>query len=169
MLKKLFSRIRKPMPNALYLEKRNQLFRLDPEKIGIKKSKEFPNVWGVMTEFTADGGYVTIVSLANGKTDMYFSSGNGILGAGDNSMVSIASAELVKTAERYLSQMQSTIDHPFPSPGSTRFYLLTYHGLLTGEVSENIMLDERTHPLYGLYAFTQNVITQIRHISGRNN
>jgi hypothetical protein len=167
MFKKFFSWFRKPLPNALYMEKRNQLFRLDPEKAGIKRSSEYPNVWGVMTEFTLDGGFATIVSLANGKTDMYFSTGSGILGAGDNSMVSIASAELVKTAERYLSQMQSTLDHPFPSPGHTRFYLLTYHGLLTGEVSENIMLDERTHPMYGLYAFTQNVITQIRHISGR--
>jgi len=169
MFKNFSARFRKPMPNALYMEKRNQLFRLDPEKIGIKRSSEHPNVWGVMTEFSLDGGYVTIVSLANGKTDMYFSSGSGILGAGDHSMVSIASAELVKTAERYLSQMRSTVDHPFPSPGCTRFYLLTYHGLLTSEVSENIMLDERTHPMYGLYAFTQNVITQIRHISGSNN
>jgi len=169
MFKKFLSWLRKPLPNVLYMEKRNQLFRLDPEKVGIKRSNEHPNVWGVMTEFRVDGGYVTIVSLANGKTDMYFSSGNGIMGAGENSMVSLASAELVKTAERYLSQMQSTVDHPFPSPGYTRFYLLTYHGLLTGEVSENIMLDERTHPMYGLYAFTQNVITQIRHISGRTN
>jgi hypothetical protein len=169
MLKKLFSWLRKPPPHALYMEQRNQLFRLDPEKLGIKRSNEHPNVWGVMTEFGLDGGYVTIVSLANGKTDMYFSSGSGIMGAGDNSVVSIASAELVKTAERYLSQMRSSVDHPFPSPGHTRFYLLTYHGLLTGEVSENIMLDERTHPMYGLYAFTQNVITQIRHISGRAN
>ena len=169
IFKKFSARLRKPVPNVLYMEKRNQLFKLDPEKIGIKRSNEYPNVWGVMTEFRVDGSYVTIVSLANGKTDMYFSSGNGILGAGDNSMVSIASAELVKTAERYISQMRSTVDHPFPSPGYTRFYLLTYHGLLTGEVSENVMLDERTHPMYGLYAFTQNVITQIRHISGRNN
>jgi hypothetical protein len=169
MFKKLFSWLRKPPPHALYVEKRNQLFRLNPEKLGIKKTNEHPNVWGVMTEFAVDGGYVTIMSLANGQTDMYFSSGNGIMGAGENSMVSIASAELVKTAERYLSQMRSTVDHPFPSPGYTRFYLLTYHGLLTGEVSENIMLDERTHPMYGLYAFTQNVITQIRHLSGRNN
>lgn len=168
MLKRFLSWFRKPLPTALYIEKRDQLFRLDPEKVGIKKLNEHANVWGVMTEFTVDGGYVTIVSLANGKTDMYFSSGSGILGAGDYSMVSIASAELVKTAERYLSQMQSTIDHPFPSPGHTRFYLLTYHGLFTGEVSENIMLDERTHPMYGLYAFTQNVITQIRHISSRS-
>ena len=168
MLKKLFSRIRKPMPNALYLEKRNQLFRLNPEKIGIKKSKEFPNVWGVMTEFTVDGGYVTIVSLANGKTDMYFSSGNGILGAGDNSMVSIASAELVKTAERFVSLMNPTKEHPFPSPGHTRFYIMTYSGLYTKEVLESQMDGEHTNPMYGLYAFTQNVITQIRLISSRS-
>jgi hypothetical protein len=167
MLKKFFSWFRKPKPNALYLEKRDQIFRLDPEKIGIKKSKENPNVWGVLTEFIVDGAYATIVSLANGKTDMYFSSGSGILGADDSSMVSVASAELVKTSERYLSQMRSTIDHPLPLSGQTRFYLLTYHGLMTGEVSENIMFDERTHPMYGLYAFTQNVITQIRHMSKR--
>lgn len=167
MLKRLFSWFRKPKLNALYLEKRDQMFRLDPEKIGIKRSKEYPNVWGVLTEFIVDGGYVTIVSLANGKTDMYFSSGSGIQGAGDYSMVSLASAELVKTSERYLSQMQSTTEHPLPSARHTRFYLLTYQGLLTGEVSEDIMHDERTHPMYGLYAFTQNVITQIRHISRR--
>ena len=98
---------------------------------------------------------------------MYFSSGKGILGAGDYSMVSVASSELVKTAERYLSQMQPTKEHPFPSPGYTRFYLLTYSGLYTREVQESLMDGERTQPMYGLYAFTQNVITQVRMISSR--
>ena len=167
MFRKFFSWLRKPLPNVLYMEMRGQMFRLDPEKVGIKKGDQQTNVWGVITEFTLDGGYVTMVSLANGRTYMYFSSGSGILGAGDYSMVSIASAELVKTAERYISQMKLTTEYPFPSPGHTRFYLLTYSGLYTQEVSENIMLDERTHPLYGIYAFTQNVITQIRIISSR--
>lgn len=164
---KLLSWVRRPLPNTLYLEMRDQMFRMDPEKVGISRSDEFPNVWGVMTEFTLEGGYATMVSLANGRTYMYFSSGTGILGAGDYSMVSIASAELVKTAERYLSQMQSTTEHPFPSPGCTRFYLLTYSGLLTGQVAENAMMNERTHPMYGLYAFTHNVITQMRLVSAR--
>jgi len=101
MFKKFSARLRKPIPNAQYMEKRNQLFRLDPEKIGIKRSNEHSNVWGVMTEFGVDGGYVTIASLTNGKTDMYFSSGNGILGAGDNSMVSIASAVCVYPERNY--------------------------------------------------------------------
>ena len=167
MLRKFFSWLRKPLPNVLYLEMRNQLFRLNPEKVGIKKSDDYPDVWGVITEFTVDGGFVTIGSLANGRTYMYFSSGKGILGAGDYSMVSVASSELVKTAQRYLSQMQSIKEHPFPSPGHTRFYLLAYSGLYTREVQENLMDGEHTHPMYGLYAFTQNVITQVRMISSR--
>jgi len=168
MFRKFFSWLRKPLPNVLYMEMRGEMFRLNPEKAGIKRSGDQPNVWGVMTEFTVDGGYVTIVSLANGKTYMYFSSGSGILGAGDYSMVSIASAELVKTAERYVSQMKLTTERPFPSHGYTRFYLLTYSGIYTTEVQESMMDGERTHPMYGLYAFTQNVITQIRLISSRS-
>jgi hypothetical protein len=167
MLRKFFSWLRKPLPNVVYMEMRSQMFRLNPEKVGIKRSND-TNVWGVITEFAVDGGYVTMVSLANGRTYMYFSSGSGILGAGDYSMVSIASAELVKTAERFVSQMQPTTQHPFPSPGHTRFYLLTYSGLYTREVPENQMDGEHTSPMYGLYAFTQNVITQIRLISSRS-
>ena len=168
MLRKFFSWLRKPLPNVLYMEMRGQMFRLNPEKVGIKKPNDDTKVWGVMTEFTVDGGYVTMVSLANGRTYMYFSSGSGILGAGDYSMVSIASAELVKTAERYVSQMKPTKVHPFPSAGHTRFYLLTYSGLYTSEAPESQMDGERAHPMYGLYAFTQNVITQIRLISSRS-
>lgn len=152
----------------LYMQMRGQMFRLNPAKVGIKRSSEDTQVWGVMTEFTVDGGYVTMVSLANGRTYMYFSSGSGILGAGDYSMVSIASAELVKTAERYVSQMKPTRDHPFPSAGHTRFYLLTYSGLYTREVRESEMDGEHTNAMYGLYAYTQNVITQIRLISSRS-
>jgi hypothetical protein len=168
MLRKFFSWLRKPLPNVLYMEMRGQMFRLNPAKVGIKRPSDDTQVWGVMTEFTVDGGYVTMVSLANGRTYMYFSSGSGILGAGDYSMVSIASAELVKTAERYVSQMKPTKDHPFPSAGHTRFYLLTYSGLYTREVPESQMDGEHTNAMYGLYAFTQNVITQIRLISSRS-
>ena len=168
MLRKFFSWLRKPLPNVLYMEMRGQMFKLNPEKVGIKRPDDNTQVWGVMTEFTVDGGYVTMVSLANGRTYMYFSSGSGILGAGDYSMVSIASAELVKTAERYKSIMKPTKDHPFPSAGHTRFYLLTYSGLYTSEVPERQMDGEHTSPMYGLYAFTQNVITQIRLISSRS-
>ena len=168
MLRKFFSWLRKPLPNVLYMEMRGQMFRLNPAKVGIKRPDDNTQVWGVMTEFTVDGGYVTMVSLANGRTYMYFSSGSGILGAGDYSMVSIASAELVKTAERYISIMKPTKEHPFPSAGHTRFYLLTYSGLYTSEVPESQMYEEHTSPMYGLYAFTQNVITQIRLISSRS-
>jgi hypothetical protein len=168
MLRKFFSWLRKPLPNVVYLEMRSQMFRLNPEKVGIKRANDQTNVWGVMTEFTIDDGYVTMVSLANGRTYMYFSSGSGILGAGDYSMVSIASAELVKTAERFVSLMKPTKEHPFPSPGHTRFYIMTYSGLYTKEVLESQMDGQHTNPMYGLYAFTQNVITQIRLISSRS-
>jgi hypothetical protein len=83
MLRRFFSWLRKPLPNVVYMEMRGQMFRLDPNKVGIKRSNDKPNVWGVMTEFSTDSGYVTIVSLANGRTNMYFSSGSVILGAGD--------------------------------------------------------------------------------------
>ena len=167
MFRKLFSWIRKPLPNVAYLEMRSQMFNLKPEKVGIKRA-DGQQVWGVITEFTIDDGYVTMVSLANGRTYMYFSTGDGILGAGDYSMVSIASAELVKTAERFVSLMKPTKERPFPSLGHTRFYLLTYSGLYTKEVLESQMSGEHTNTMYGLYAFTQNVITQIRMISGKS-
>ena len=92
MIRKFFSWLRKPLPNVVYMEMRGQMFRLNPEKVGIKRANDHTKAWGVMTEFTIDDGYVTMVSLANGRTYMYFSSGSGILGAGDYSMVSIASA-----------------------------------------------------------------------------
>ena len=67
MLRKFFSWLRKPLPNVLYMEMRGQMFRLNPAKVGIKRPSGDTQVWGVMTEFTVDGGYVTMVSLANGS------------------------------------------------------------------------------------------------------
>lgn len=166
MLKNLFSRFKKPQPNELYMDMRNQAFQLNPNKIRIDRSK-VKSVWGVVTEFELEGGFATMVSLANGTTNMYFSSGSGVLGAGDYTKVQKASETLISIAEQYISQMEIVTEYPLPSKGYVRFYLLTYSGVYTMEVPETIPYEDKTHPMYGLYAYSHNVIQQIRAIAAR--
>jgi len=164
MLNKIMSMIKKPKPDELYMDMRNQAFRLNPKDIRITRF-DGQNVWGVVTDFELGGGYATMVSLASGTTNMYFSSGAGVLGAGDYSKVNQAAATLIEMAERHISQMELTTEFPLPAKGCVRFYLLTYSGIYTTEVPETIPYDEMTHPMYGLYAYSHNVIRQIRAIA----
>jgi hypothetical protein len=167
MLKKLFSRFQKSEGEQLYADMRNQMLTLDASHVGIKKSEAVPNVWGVLTEFGIGKGIATVVSLVNGTTNIFFSSGAGFLGSGDYTLVSQATRELVSSAERYISLMEPVrgVKYPSPSNGYIRFYFLTFSGVFTTEVPETIPMDERTHPMYDLYAHSHNVIRQVRIIT----
>lgn len=150
-----------PEPAPIYTELRNRVLTLEPNEVGIVQSEEIANVWGVLMEFVLSEAVVTLVSLADGTTSLYFGNGSGIIGGGEHASVAKASKTLVSNSEKYFKSMTPTTSFPLPSVGRVKFYILTFSGTFTADIDEN-ELGEGKHDLSPLFYSGQKVITQIR-------
>ena len=163
-LRNLFSPQRKIKPKdpvRASADLRGLILHMKPEQISISRSSEIPNVWGVMMEIGMGGAVVSVVSLAEGTTSMYFSSGGGIIGTGQHEEVALASRMFISAAERCLEAIPQSIACPMPAQGNVRFHLLTFDGYRSIETVESD-IQKTAHPLYHLYESGQWVITKVR-------
>lgn len=133
------------------------------DEVGIAPEPGKP--WAVMMETGYPGAVVSLVAFADGSTSLYFSSGGGVLGGGEHASVNEASRAFVAKAADDVQHVESTSDHPLPPEGMTRFYFRIDDGLRTAEAPEN-ELGEGRHPLSALFHAGQEVLTQLRLISG---
>ncbi|MBN2387823.1 MAG: hypothetical protein JXB85_12465 [Anaerolineales bacterium] len=152
---------RRPDPAEAAAGLRNLALMIDPAQVGIEPSKANPRVWGVLMELGMGEAVVTLVSLADGTTSMYFSTGGGYLGSGEDPDAARASKDLVLKAEKSLDHIPEAATCPQPRPGNVSFHVLTFDGHRSIEAAEAEIRDRR-HPLFSLYGYGQNVITQVR-------
>jgi hypothetical protein len=149
-----------PPPADAFLRLRERLLRLAPAEIGLVPA---PPVWAVLMELGLPGGVVSLAAVADGTTSVCFSSGGGILGAGDDSQVRLASEIFLAVAEENLDRLEPARveDLALPADGEVRFHALTPDGPRTGHapVSDITRQDDR---LLLLYAAGQEVLTQVR-------
>jgi hypothetical protein len=136
-----------PEPAQIYLKLRSRVLSLDSAEVGLTASTIAPHVWGVLMETGYEVGIATLVSLADGTTSLYYSTGGGMLGSADYTPVAQASKALVSQAENHLQQMSSADNLPLPEVGQVRFTFLTYSG---------------DHPLSQLYTLGHETLTQLR-------
>jgi len=162
MFSKLFKKAEKPTePAEVYNGLRNQILNLKPSDAGIEPSNEMPNVWGILMETGYPQAVVTLISLADGTTSLYFSNGGGMIGGGQHETVAQASKSFVIAAEGYYPKMTLTESFPSPAIGRVKFYALTYSGVYTIDIDEND-LGNKKHELSPLFYYGQEVITQFR-------
>jgi hypothetical protein len=165
MLANLFKKAPKPKsvsePVQVYTDMRNRVLKLVPQEVGIVQSRETPNVWGILMEMGRPKAVVTLASLADGTTSLYFGNGGGMIGAGEHAAVAQVSKSFVAKSEEYFPRMIPTESFPLPAVGRVKFYILTFSGVFTAEVGEN-ELGNRKHDLFPLYCSGQDVITQLR-------
>ena len=128
-----------PEPAQVYLQLRGRILKLNPSEVDLVPSKAAPHVWGVLMETGYQVGSATLVSLADGTTSLYYSTGGGMLGSGEFLPVAEASKSLVAQAEDHLQQVSLSNEFPLPEVGQVRFIFLTYTGLFTGEAPEKIL------------------------------
>jgi hypothetical protein len=157
-----------PDPAPIYIDMRNRVITLDPKDVGIVPTKETPNVWGTLMEMGYPTAVVTLLSLADGTTSLYFGNGGGILGGGGHENVSNRSKAFIAMAEKFFRQMKTTEMFPLPLVGTVKFYIFTFSGVYTADVDE-FDLGERKHAFSPLYDLGQDVITQLRLISEQKN
>jgi hypothetical protein len=147
-------------PAQTYLQLRSRILSLSPAEIGLTTSSKTPHVWGVLMETGYTVGTATLVSLADGTTSLYYSTGGGMLGSGEYTPVAEASKALVAQAENHLQHVSSANEFPLPAVGQVRFILLTYTGILTAEASEETIASS-THPLSPLFMRAHEILTQL--------
>lgn len=145
---------------------RRQVLTLDPASIGLTETGS-NQVWGLLMETGYPEAVATLVTLGDGTVSLYFSNGGGMTGAGQHEGPRKASQALLAAAPSFLAQAQPTDDYPLPGKGRTRFYFLTYGGILTVEAAEDDLGYDR-HPLSPLFHKAHEVITEATRVNEGN-
>ena len=139
---------------------RSMVLGLTPGEIGLGPENTSGKVWGIVMDTGVEGGFHTLIVLADGTASLYFSNGGGIIGAGEREPVREASRELLATSNRFAGTAAPTNDTAPPSNGTTRFFLLTFDGLRS-YVAQEVDLGEQRDPLSPLFHAAHAVITQL--------
>jgi hypothetical protein len=153
-----------PDPSPTYLKLRSRIFSLNPTELGLAPSSQAPRVWGVLVEMGYEVGTASLVSLADGTTSLYYSTGGGMLGSADYQALADASKAFVSQAENYLVHMSFADDFPLPQAGQVRFILLTYSAAYSAEVPEKLLVSG-DHPLSPLFQLAQQTLALIRQLA----
>ena len=155
-------------PAKVAMDLRNQIFTLSPNEIDTKFYDDLTDVWGAVTEIAYPQTFVTLVTLADGTTSLYFGHGGGVIGGGGYEQVRRASNILLGGYQYHLEQMTPTSSYPIPDTGHVKFYALTYSGLHVIDVRED-ELRTGTHELSLLFRAAHDVITELRILDEQNN
>ena len=119
--------------------------------------KAFAADWRVSTDQLA-----TLVSFEDGTTSIYFSSGGGVIGAGEVPTVKPV-ADRFRAAFNGLESHFRVVDSwPPPAPGNYVFYYLDRNATRATTPLSQSELESSNHALHGLVAEAQGLITAIR-------
>jgi hypothetical protein len=160
----MWFRKRKPSPAEVSRELREQVFSLPARELGISPAPGHERVWSVLMETGCPEAVATLVTIADGTTSLYFSSGGGIIGAGEHAPVREAANIFIAAADANVDAFDPATEHPLPNTNRVRFYLRTFDGLLTAEANEED-LGEGRHPLSSLFHLGHDVIAAVREAS----
>lgn len=144
-------------------ELRSKVFSLNPAEIGISQEKFGHPVWGMVMETGFDDGSYSLVTLADGTTSLYLSTGGGTIGAGEHQSVRDAVGHYLTGAQYFFDQTTPTEKFPRPSPGQVVFYFLGFDGVSVYE-SEEQKLGVGQDALSNLFYAAHQVIAEIRKI-----
>ena len=145
----------------VYQRLRNLVMTQEPASVGIAPQAPLDSVWGALVEIGLSGGYATFVSLADGTTSMYTSSGGGVIGAGAHEGPAEASRQLLIGLQAHLDLFPRAKECPLPGPDGVAFVVLAFDGIRRTE-STTTRLADPTEPLHGMWIAANKVITEVR-------
>jgi hypothetical protein len=116
-------------PNDAGRNLRNMFLTTSAEQLGIRRSKEYPRVWGVAVDWPIGEHIATIVSLADGSASVYTTGTFGIIGGIRHETVRAAATKVIKEAERHFDDSIPTQDFSYPTHDCVRFLFNTFSGV----------------------------------------
>ena len=144
---------------------RAMVLGLDPATAGIAPTQRHPRAYGAILETGLDNGWFTLVSLADGTTSLYLSSGGGVIGAGEHEEIAVASLAFVDAVEAHLDAYGPDASDDPPARGEAVLRALTHSGRLAARAPEDDLGNDR-HVLSPVFHRAHQVITLVRLASG---
>ena len=136
------------------------------ERTTIQRREDHPDVYGVVVDVPAQGGFATVVALGDNTTSFYTSTGGGTIGAAEGRpTVAAATHRLLEVVQTQLGSITDNDDEGLPNPGSVRVHVLMENGLRSTDISEDAFWGKVAHPLTPVVAGVQELISLIRGIS----
>ncbi len=146
---------------ASYLDLRSRA--LEIAGTDIVERREPDGILMMLMETGYPEDIATLVMVSDGATSLYFSNGGGMIGAGEHEDVAALTQKTLRMAANHMDQMVTCTDHPLPSPGEVRFYVVTRTGIKTLAAPEDA-LGEGRHQTAPLFHQCHEVLAAIRHI-----
>lgn len=156
-------------PRELYGDLRNQILELDPATAQLSPTAELPRVWGALLETGYGKEVATLVSLSDGTTSLYTTSGLMIIGGGTHPQVTAATHAFLTAAEASLDTFEPDPDTSLPADAETIIRAMTFDGRRSVRAPE-ADFGHRRHPLSEVFHAGEAVITELRlrHEAGAN-
>lgn len=148
---------------ALYDELRGQILDLDPASADLQPTAELPRVWGALLETGYGSEIATVVSLSDGTTSLYTTTGFVIIGGGGHQQVVQATQHFLTVAEAALDGFEPDPDDDLPSDAETVIRVLTFDGRRSVRAPEEEFGYGR-HALSAVFHAGEAVITELRKI-----
>ena len=120
-----------------------------------------PPVIALLMESGMPSAAATLAGVADGTTSLYYSTGGGVIGAGNRPEIAAATHRWLQASGPFLEHLSPIGDPPLPAEGMVQFVAVTPGGLL-GAVAPIAELGERRHALSPLFYAGHGVIAQIR-------
>jgi hypothetical protein len=131
---------------------------LDPGAAGLPRTER---VWGATMDVGMERGTYTLVSLADGTTSLYLSTGGGFIGAGAHPAVAAATRQFLAAVEGALDGFGPDPDDALPALGRVIIRALGWDGRRRVEGVEDDLGNGRD-PWSALFHAAHGVITQVR-------
>ncbi len=146
-----------------YVGLRQHAIEVKPEHIGFNPETEGWKVYGVVMETNYNGDIVTFISLADGSTSIYFSSGGGIIGLGEDEFTHMLSERLLGVANREYKKITPSDGISYPEVGNTAISLMTASGVLSVEDKEE-EFGEGRHSFSNVFHCCHDIISHAREL-----
>ncbi len=145
-----------------YVGLRDLVLHTEPSAMGLD-SAGHERIYGVLMETAHPNGTATLVSLADGTTSLYTSTGGGMIGAGSHAHIAQLSKDVIARAEELFDLFEPTAAFPLPTSGRVRFQVLTFAGGFTLDADERELVGGTADASRLFYA-ANDVLTALRMI-----
>jgi hypothetical protein len=150
-----------PPPEPAGAKLRDSVLRTPPGELGFVSDSQFPDIYGVLVDWSLGDVVASILALRDGSASLYTTSTFGVIGGGGHEAVRAAARHCVHVAADCLALSQAVTDFPLPTGDDAYLHLLTYAGVRRC-VADLDDLSDGGDPASLLFEAAQEVLTQLR-------